>query len=130
MEFGERIFFRPAITRQEAKRRGSFAMKMEEGRYLGHHGRTGSILVITEAGVRRATAAKRMTEDQRWKKDGWDRLRGLPWEVQARQFPKRNLTSGSDAVGTELPVTLMSILPPQERRMYVTKADVEKFGAS
>ena len=66
MQFGERVHFRPAVTRTEVKRKGSLAMRMEEGRYLGHHGRTGSILVITEKGVQRATAARRLPEEERW----------------------------------------------------------------
>ena len=46
--------------------------------YIGHHGRTGSLLVITAEGVQRGTGIRRLGPAERWVMDGWDDQRGFP----------------------------------------------------
>ena len=72
--FGERLYFREV---------GEGVRILKEGRYVGHHGRTGSILVTTADGVRRGTGIRRLSSADRWDPSGWDLLRGLPWEHSA-----------------------------------------------
>ena len=104
---------------------------MVEGRYLGHHGRTGSLLVMTEQGVLRGTGARREPEDKRWSLEKWTSLKGFPWDVAPRAAAQRlekPLVSGADAESLPSAQGPVRVLPGQERRMYVTKADIEKFG--
>ena len=49
LEFGERVMIREAQTAQQ-RHRNAFEAKMIYGRYIGHHGRTGSLLVLNEDG--------------------------------------------------------------------------------
>ena len=77
-QFGELIFVRTVMPKAERAKRGSYEMMMREGRYLGHHGRTGALLVMTEDGIIRGSGARRVPEERRWSTEGWDRLKGLP----------------------------------------------------
>ena len=70
-----------------------------------------------------------MPEEARWSTEGWNQLKGYPWDVSAeKKRTGQDLVSGKDAETIELPTVPTSILPPQERRMYVTRADIETFG--
>jgi hypothetical protein len=74
---------------------------------------------------------ERVPEDQRWSTENWDRLRGFPWDIQPRQQKsERKMTSGRDAEATKLERPRPPVLEPQARKMYVTKADVVKFGGT
>ena len=84
---------------------------------------------MSSEGVKMATGVRRVPSSERWTAEGWSDLKGLPWEVQARR-PRQKLVSGSDAVSKELPDTPVTVLAPQERKMYVLKADIEKYGMS
>ena len=126
--YGELICFKPAVNKTAQQKKGSFEPVMREGRYLGHHGRTGALLVMTKDGVMKGGGARRMPEEKRWTTEGWSELKGLPWEVQPRQRTVgKSLVSGSDSERTPLLTGPVSVMPAQQRRMYVTSADIEKF---
>ena len=72
--FGERLYFWEV-------REGTRVLK--EGRYVGHHGHTGSLMLITPEGVKRGTGFRRVPSADRWDPAGWDQLRGVPWELSA-----------------------------------------------
>ena len=82
LEYGERVFFREALG--GATRKNALAVVTQEGRYIGHHGRSGALLVLTSEGVKRGTSFRRVPSSEKWIKEGWGKLRGLPWEIQAR----------------------------------------------
>ena len=84
IEFGERIMIREAQTSQQ-RHRNAFEAKMIYGRYIGRHGKTGELLVLTEEGVKRGVGVRRLPIQERWNKEGWDKLRGLPWDVKSRE---------------------------------------------
>ena len=46
MAFGEGLYFREV---------GEGTRVLKEGRYVGHHGRTGSLMLMTSQGVKRGT---------------------------------------------------------------------------
>ena len=127
-QLGEMIFVKTATTKAERRRQGSYHPVMREGRYLGHHSRTGSLLVMTDKGVVVGTGARRVPEERRWTLDGWDNLRGLPWDVQPaeKEVTLKDLVSGADAHMNLLP--RVEAGEPQDRRRYVTRADIDKFG--
>ena len=80
ISYGERLYYRMV---------GENVRGLKVGRYIGHHGRTGSLLVITAEGVQRGTGIRRLGPAERWVMDGWDDQRGLPWEVAARRPAER-----------------------------------------
>ena len=77
-ETGEHVYYRPAVS---GHGRSGTRAKRYVGRHVGHHARTGSILVMTEKGVVKAACFRRMPPGDRWSLDGWSNLRGLPWDV-------------------------------------------------
>ena len=77
-EFGKSVYYRRAAGRAVAS---GTQPKLYVGRYLGHHARTGSILIMTTDGVVKAAGFRRMNEESRWNDDNWNALRGLPWDV-------------------------------------------------
>ena len=60
---GERLYYREV---------GEGARPLKEGRYIGHHGRTGALLVVPERVVRR------LPEDEQWNRQGMGEPEGLP----------------------------------------------------
>ena len=54
----------------------------------------------------------------------------VPWDVAPKQKERvlHELVSGENATVVQLPSRLICVLPPQEQRMYITVADVNKFG--
>ena len=129
-QFGEQVFVKTVMTKSARKGRGAYHPVMQEGRYLGHHGRTGALLIMTDQGVVRGSGARRVPEERRWSLEGWDNLRGLPWDVQPpeRVVALKDLVSGSDVGANPLPRAASGVA--QDRRMYVTKADFERFGGT
>ena len=62
--------------------------------------------------------------------DGWDDQRGFPWEVAARRPAERQEALIGEP-RLEVPaMPSVAVLPPAERRLYIRKADVEKYGAT
>ena len=104
----------------------------------GHHGRSGALMALTEHGAVKARSCfKRVPESDRFVVSELEKLKGLPWilngSLEAQRL-ERPLIAGPDALGIPiLPVPAgLPQLPPkmQERRMYVTSADVRKYGGS
>ena len=63
--FGERLYYREV---------GEGVRQLQVGRYIGHHGRTGSLLVMTDSGVKRGTGIRRLSPADQWIVDGWSEL--------------------------------------------------------
>lgn len=70
-EFGERVRFRPALAEPLAS---GMQAKLQTGYYIGHHARTGSLLVMTAGGVVKAVGFRRLPL---WKTAGRART-GMP----------------------------------------------------
>ena len=73
------------MPKAERQARGSHEQTMKEGRYIGHHGRTGPLLVMTAEGILRGSCARRMREESRWSTGGWGDLKGHPWDIAPEQ---------------------------------------------
>ena len=100
---------------------------MVEGRYIGHHGRTGSLLVLTPEGVKRGVGVRRLPPAERWSREGWDLLRGLPWDVVSRQRKSVLLAVLSEQRAL---VAQPSRAPAAKRQLHVLAADIEHFGVA
>ena len=108
IEYGEKIFFREAGAKTH---RNALQPKMQEGRYIGHHGRTGALLAITPEGVKRGTGLRRLPAEDRWTTDGWEELKGYPWDVQSRRRSEVPAVAGDEAA-REVPRDLV-LAPPE-----------------
>ena len=58
------------------------APRLEEGLYVGHHERTGSVICLTTAGAYFGFAVKRTEETAKWQKANLATMKGLPWEMK------------------------------------------------
>ena len=121
-----------------AARRAGLESAFVPAVYVGHHGRYWGIDGLDGAWSSNTPAAlKRLPESDRFVVSELEKLKRLPWNLLASldaERPDRPLIAGPDALSIPiLPVPAsMPPLPPkmQERRMYVTSADVRKYGGS
>ncbi|CAK0892530.1 unnamed protein product [Prorocentrum cordatum] len=124
--FGERLMARFA---GERARKNALEEQMVEARYIGHHPRDGSMMVITSDGVKKAVGFRSLPQSEKWITVGWDGLKGLPWDVAPRAASAPRAIVGPGEVGPP-PIVVVSPQPQAPRRMYVLKADVERLGAT
>ncbi|CAK0811643.1 unnamed protein product [Prorocentrum cordatum] len=124
--FGERLMARFA---GERARKNALEEQMVEARYIGHHPRDGSMMVITSDGAKKAVGFRSLPQSEKWITAGWDGLKGLPWDVAPRAASAPRAIVGPGEVGPP-PIVVVSPQPQAPRRMYVLKADVERLGAT
>ncbi|CAK0857259.1 unnamed protein product [Prorocentrum cordatum] len=124
--FGERLMARFA---GERARKNALEEQMVEARYIGHHPRDGSMMVITSDGVKKAVGFRSLPQSEKWITAGWDGLKGLPWDVAPRAASAPRAIVGPGEVGPP-PIVVVSPQPQAPRRMYVLKADIERLGAT
>ena len=152
LEFGERVFIK------EAKERGGVAKKdweprLLEARFVGQHARTGAILGLTPQGVIFGRLGRRVPEEERWIQEGWDTLKGVPWDMNPSGRSQPRVIVESQPGGAErIPIVQFResapSLPkdgeqasqeersragryePLHREFYVMRGDVERFGPS
>ena len=102
--------------------------------FVGHHGRSGALMALTEHGAVNARSFKRLPESDRFVASELEKLKGLFWNLNGSLEAERLDRPLIDALGIPILPILAGVppLPPemQERRMYVTSADVRKYGGS
>ena len=152
LEFGERVFIK------EAKERGGVAKKdweprLLEARFVGQHARTGAILGLTSQGVIFGRLGRRVPEEERWILEGWDVLKGVPWDMNptGRAQP-RVVVESQPGGGERIPMVRISEAAPRlfrgdgqeeleaasqrgkyeplHQEFYIMRGDIERFGAS
>ena len=69
-QFAEKVWFRK--IGQDGVR--SFASRMTQGIFVGHHGPTGAVLCITKNGVARGKSWTRQTLSDAWESTNWESL--------------------------------------------------------
>ena len=125
LQFGERVQFKPATAK-----RADLAPRLEEGLYVGHHERSGSVICLTAAGAYFGFAVKRLEEAVRWQKAGLMDMKGLPWEMKPpteEQRAPRRPAGPREPSQAEVPPPPAA---PGVRARYVTRADVEQHGGT
>ncbi|CAE7245381.1 unnamed protein product [Symbiodinium sp. CCMP2592] len=123
--FGERVWFRPLAAYAKKHLSKGTDPKVLAGHYVGTHARNGDALVMTTQGVLRGGSLRRMSPEERWNDDEFDKLQGVPWKPMASEESRR----------TEAPVKvdLPEMVGPTEvatrasgaRNLYVMRSDVE-----
>ena len=96
------------------------------GTLWGTASRNADLLVMTPTGVVKGHSLHRRAEEDRWSKEGFDQLRGLPWKwTNPVERAAPNRVDMPELVG-EQPKP-----DPREfraRNLYVLKSDLEKYG--
>ena len=126
VEFGESVHFRP-VGENNALRGGD--QRLLRGVYVGHHERSGAAIFLTPDGVKRGTRIARMMEHERWDRVFSASCFGVPWQLRPDQ---RNLVRPVvpevEAEQGVAAVIVMPVAPRVDRRRYVTKRDLVKYG--
>ena len=84
-QFGEKMRFRK-IGKYGAS---SIASRMTQGIFVGHHGRAGPVLRITENGAVRGKSWTKQTLSDAWDATNWEGLCGTPWQMVAPGVKRR-----------------------------------------
>ena len=126
VEFGESVHFRP-VGENNALRGGD--QRLLRGVYVGRHQRSGAAISPTPDGVKRATRIARMMEHERWDRVFSATCVRVPWQLRPDQ---RNLVRPvvpeAEADQGVAPVIVMPAVPKVDRRRYVTKSDLVRYG--
>ena len=126
VQCGEKVWFRK-IGEDGVS---SFASRMTQGIFVGHHDRTGAVLCITKNGVVRGRSWTRQTLSDAWESTNWEGLCGTPWQMVASELKlTKKVTADKEGAGPPLPRIVVERAPEVEpRRFYVLSADIDAHG--
>lgn len=124
LEFGELVYIREAEERTGKK---DWQERLTKARFVGHHSRTNAVLGLAADGLHVGSAVKRLSEDDRWSRDGLEDIGALPWDLKSRASQDAGTRLVEQA---EKRVRLPPPLPetPDARAFYVTKKDISDHG--
>ena len=126
VEFGESVHVRP-VGENNAMRGGD--QRMLRGVCVAHYERSGAAILLTPDGVKRGTRIARMLEHERWDRAFSATCIGIVWQLRPDQ---RNLVRlvvpEAEAEQGVAPVIVTPAVPKDDRRRYVTKRDLVKYG--
>ena len=126
-QFGEKVWFRK-IGEDGVS---SFANRMTQGIFVGHHDRTGAVLCITKNGVVRGKSWTRQALIDARESTNWEGWCGTSWQMVAPELKltKKKVTADKEGAGPALPRIVVERAPEVEpRRFYVLSADIEAHG--
>ena len=108
----------------------SFASRMTQGIFVGHHDRTRADMCITKNGVVRGKSWTRRTLSDAWESTNWECLCGTLWQMVAPELKLiKKATADKEGAGPPLPRIVVERAPEAEpRRFYVLFADIEAHG--
>ena len=97
---GEKVWFRK-IGEDGVS---SFASRMTQGIFVGHHDRTGAVLYVTKNGVVRGKSWTRRTLSDAWESTNQEGLCGTPWQMVAPELRlTKKVTADKQGAGPPLP---------------------------
>ena len=125
-QLGEKVWFRK--IGEDGVR--SFASRMTQGIFVGHHDRTGAVLCTTKNGAVRGKSWTRQTLSDAWESTNWEDLCGTPWQMVAPELKlMKKVTAGKEGAGPPLPrIVVERASKVEPRRFYVLSADIEAHG--
>ncbi|CAK0793479.1 unnamed protein product [Prorocentrum cordatum] len=112
LPFGERVMYKYTAVPS-----GNLDQKWAHGVWVGKAPLTDEHLVLTVDGVKKARSVHRLPVDERYVKEELAKVKGLPWNGTASDL-KAPIVSQQDQG------------PSGHRRLYLTRAIVQKYGAT
>ena len=125
VEFGEKAAVLPVAARREG-RVARDVERMMGGIFVEHHERTGASLFLSERGLLSGTRVQRKTADQQWDNEFVRKCRGVPWMPTGGEPESEVRPPPVPAVVMPAPVAI--VRAPQQRRRYILKQDVARYG--
>ena len=95
-----------------------------DGIFVGHHERTGASLFLSERGLLRGTRVQRKIADQQWDNEFIRKCRGVPWMLIGEEPEVRP----PPVPAVMMPIPEAIVRTPQQRRRYILKQDVARYG--
>ena len=123
VEFGEKAALLPVAARRESRVAGD-AERMMDGIFVGHHELTGASLLLSERGLLRGTRVQRKTADQQLDNEFIRKCRGVPWMLIGEEPEVRP----PPVPAIMMPFPEAIVRTPQQRRRYILKQDVARYG--
>ena len=125
-QFGGKVWFREIGE----DRVSSFASRMSQGIFVGHHDRTGAVLCITKNEVVQGKSWTRQTLSDAGESTNWEALCGTPWQMVAPELKlTKKVTADEEGAGRPLPRIVVERAPEVKPRIfYVLSADIEAHG--
>ena len=125
-QFGQNVWFRK-IGEDGVS---SFASRMTQGIFVGHHDRTGAVLCITK---KRSCARQKLEKTDTERCLGIDELGRFVWHSVANSGSElkltKKVTADTEGTGPPLPrVVVGKASDVEPRRFYVSSADIEAHG--
>ena len=126
VQFGEKVWFRKIGENGVS----SFASRMTQGIFVGHHDRTEAILCITKNGVVRCKSWTRQTLSDAWESTNWEGLCGTPWQMVVPDLKlTKKVTAEKEGAGSPLlRIVVERASEVEPRRFYVLSAEIEAHG--
>ena len=127
--YAERVMFKPVQPRF-GRRRG-YDGPMELGTYVGHHSRSGTLIMLTEFGVKKGQTFRRLPADERFGGLEFNNLKGVPWDLKPVERVALPMLDFSEvpAIPIAIPVSTEPAVV-RKRGFYVLTADVLKYGGT
>ena len=91
---------------------------------MDHHERSGAAIFHTPHGLKRGTKIARMMEHERWDRVFSATCVGVPWQLRPDQ---RSLVRFVVPEAVALVIVMLAV-PKTDRRRYITKRDLVKYG--
>ena len=122
-EFGETVMYMGVKSKNEKSNK--LNPKFEYGIWLGVHGRSSEDIIGTEQGVLRASAIKRVPDDERWSSERVLQLKGVPWDAREEE----KVPQGDEREAADKDRVEEEDMPQaQVKRFYIRKEDIIKYG--
>jgi len=120
-EFGEVVLYM-AVKSKNDKSKDKLNPKFEYGVWLGVHSRSNEDIIGTDQGVVRASAIKKLPEDEQWDSEKVISIKGTPWRPREE---KEEPEGDREAVDQEV---VEEDDPAKVKRFYIRRDDIIKYG--
>ena len=110
-QVGEKVWFR----NMGEDGASTFACRMTQGIFVGHHDRKGAVLCITEKGVMRGKSRTRRTLSDAWDATNWTAFVVTPWQLVAPEVRlTKKVTTDKEGAEPLLPRVIVERIPETE----------------
>ena len=137
--FAETVMFRRVPLHGKLTKPESL---LEKGILAGYQAQSGEYMVICDSGVYKTRTFRRIPKEERWDRAAVEEVRFTPWMIKERSA-KDELNGSQEQehkasvvieinkdIEVELKLPSRHVVPTPPRRVYITKAVVEKFGGT
>ena len=113
------------IAKSKKGRRAGIDPVMVPAIYVGHHGRSGALIALTEFGAAKARSFRKSPESERYDIDYMKKVKGVPWDLSGKDEKELSIVAGPFAAGIPIVPAMSQDTPPKPieklRKLYVAQ---------